>query len=94
MNIPAILAFFHVLWAVPLILVSYTRSPSSASRFKVHSLPDAPSLPRSWAGRIPVPDAEDGNEMFFWFFEAEDPIYDGNFISQCIWREWPALDSY
>lgn len=82
MNISAILSFFHVLWAVPLILVSSTRLSTGADQFEVHYLPDAPSLPRSWAGRLPIPDTEDGNSLFFWLFEAEDPAYDQNLISQ------------
>lgn len=81
MNIAAILTLFHVLWAVPLLLVSYTRPPSRASQFEVRSLPDAPDIPRSWAGRIPVPDSEDGNSMFFWLFEAEDASRYDDFVS-------------
>lgn len=84
MNINAILSFFHVLWAVPLILVSSTRLSSSVDQLEVLSLPDAPSLPRSWAGRLPIPDTEDGNSLFFWLFEAEESAYSDNLISQCI----------
>lgn len=82
MNIAAILSFFHVLWAVPLILVSSTRLSPELGEFEVASLPDSPYLPHSWAGQIPIPDTEDGNSLFFWLFEAEDPAYDENLISQ------------
>lgn len=85
MNLSAILSFFHVLWAVPLILESSSRS-ADITRFEVQSLPGSPSLPRSWAGRLPVPYTKDGNEMFFWLFEAEDPAYDDNLISGCSCR--------
>ncbi|KAL5050351.1 hypothetical protein BDW71DRAFT_173669 [Aspergillus fruticulosus] len=51
------------------------------SQFRVHSLPDGPPLPPSWAGRLPVPLAEPGNSLFFWLFQAEDAIYDNNLIS-------------
>lgn len=58
-----------------------------ASEFEVKSLPGEPQLPKSWAGRIPVPETEEGNSLFFWLFEAEDPIYDDNFISMEILTE-------
>lgn len=54
------------------------------SEFEVKSLPDGPKLPRSWAGRISVPETEEGNALFFWLFEAEDPLYDDNLISMHI----------
>lgn len=85
MHLAALLAGFHALWTVPVSLVSrmdHTPTPSNISQFKVHSLPDSPSLPPSWAGRIPVPDVEEGNSLFFWLFEAEDPAYDDNLISE------------
>ncbi|KAL6236112.1 hypothetical protein BDW75DRAFT_123136 [Aspergillus navahoensis] len=50
------------------------------SQFRVHSLPDGPPLPPSWAGRLPVPLAEPGDSLFFWLFQAEDTIYDNNLI--------------
>lgn len=51
------------------------------SNFEVKPLPDGPQLPKSWAGRLPVPETEEGNSLFFWLFEAEDLTYDDNFIS-------------
>jgi hypothetical protein len=51
------------------------------SEFEVPSLPDSPTLPRSWAGRLSIPDTEKGNSIFFWLFEAQDPAYDENVIS-------------
>ena len=85
MHLAALLAGFHALWTVPASLVSrmdHTHPPSNISQFEVHSLPNSPSLPPSWAGRIPVPDVEESNSLFFWLFEAEDPAYDDNLISQ------------
>ncbi|PYH47475.1 putative serine carboxypeptidase, partial [Aspergillus saccharolyticus JOP 1030-1] len=77
----------NILWALLPLLRSArpsNRLPllDSISQFEVHSLPGAPpsSLPTSWAGRIPVPDAKPGNALFFWLFQAEDPAYDDNLI--------------
>lgn len=58
---------------------------SDISQSKVHSLPELPEnspLPTSWAGRLPVPDVEEGNSLFFWLFETEDSAYDDNLISK------------
>lgn len=67
-------------------LIARTRQPSfDISQFEVHSLPELPeesSLPTSWAGRLPVPDVEEGNSLFFWLFETEDSTYDDNLISK------------
>ena len=84
MHLAALLAGFHALWTVPVSLVSRMdhTPPSNISQFEVHSLPDSPSLPPSWAGQIPVPDVEEGNSLFFWLFQAEDPAYDDSLISK------------
>ncbi|KAL5342574.1 Alpha/Beta hydrolase protein [Aspergillus crustosus] len=50
------------------------------SNFRVDSLPDGPSLPPSWAGRLPVPHAEPDNALFFWLFQAEDTAHDDDLI--------------
>ncbi|WEW55454.1 serine-type carboxypeptidase [Emydomyces testavorans] len=55
-------------------------APSDASTYAVKSLPDSPSVPPSWAGRMGVPGVAEGNELFFWLFEAEDKSYDNNLI--------------
>lgn len=82
MNVAAILSLFHTIWAVPMLLLSTApRTSEDVSRFEVLSLPDSPTLPRSWAGRSPIPDTEEGNSIFFWLFEAQDPGYDENLIS-------------
>jgi hypothetical protein len=54
--------------------------PQDVSEFEVKSLPDAPQLPQSWAGRLSIPGTETGNSLFFWLFEAEDMAYDDNLI--------------
>lgn len=68
----------QVLWTVRGLF-----SQSKTAQFEVHGLPDSPSLPTSWAGQLPVPGTEDGNALFFWLFQAEDPAYDDNLISEC-----------
>lgn len=83
MNIITFLFGFHALWTIQASLAARVdQAPSSISPFEVHSLPGAPSLPPSWAGRLPVPDVEEGNSLFFWLVEAEDSAYDDNLISQ------------
>ncbi|KMU88657.1 hypothetical protein CIHG_06598 [Coccidioides immitis H538.4] len=57
-----------------------TISPIDASKYAVKSLPDAQPIPRSWAGRMSVPGAAPGNEMFFWLFEPEDKAYNDNLL--------------
>lgn len=83
MHLATLLSTFHALIALPASVLARTeQAPSSISQFEVQSLPDSPSLPSSWAGRIPVPDAEEGNSLFFWLFEAEDHKYDDDLISE------------
>ncbi|RAH74304.1 putative serine carboxypeptidase [Aspergillus aculeatinus CBS 121060] len=78
MNLVAVYALIRMLW--PFLPPSLSRL--DVSQFEVHSLPGVPSsaLPTSWAGRIPVPEAEPGNSLFFWLFQAEDPAHDDNLI--------------
>jgi hypothetical protein len=64
-----------------LLLSTAPRTSVDVSQFEVLSLPDSPTLPRSWAGPLPIPDTEKGNSIFFWLFEAQDPAYDENLIS-------------
>ncbi|GIK03647.1 hypothetical protein Aspvir_007720 [Aspergillus viridinutans] len=81
MNVAAILSLFHSIWAVPMLLLSTApRTSLDVSQFEVPSLPDSPTLPRSWAGRLSIPDTEKGNSIFFWLFEAQDPAYDENLL--------------
>jgi hypothetical protein len=75
----------NAIWAIPAFVFSqdtrsYVRSYDT-SKFKVHSLPDSPALPTSWAGRLPVPGRADGNEIFFWLFQAERVEYNDTLIS-------------
>ncbi|KAJ5759725.1 Peptidase S10 serine carboxypeptidase [Penicillium odoratum] len=77
MNIALFYYLFQVFCAIPTTVLSH--APSSNSLFQVSSLPDSPTLPTSWAGRLPVPGRQ-GNEIFFWLFEAEEPAYDENLI--------------
>ncbi|KAF3400226.1 Carboxypeptidase Y [Penicillium rolfsii] len=77
MNIAPFLFFLQILRYVSNLAVSKT---AKASRFEVHSLPDSPALPASWAGRLPVPGRKDGNKIFFWLFGAENKAYDDTFI--------------
>ncbi|KAJ5368326.1 Carboxypeptidase [Penicillium cataractarum] len=77
MNITPFLCFIQFLWSIPNLPIFKS---TNASRFKVRSLPDSPTLPASWAGRLPVPGRKDGNEIFFWLFEAENKSYDDTFI--------------
>jgi hypothetical protein len=78
MNIAPLLFFIQLLWSIPNLPIFKT---ANASRFEVRSLPDSPALPANWAGRLPVPGRKDGNEVFFWLFEAENKAYDDTFIS-------------
>ncbi|KAJ5655423.1 Peptidase S10 serine carboxypeptidase [Penicillium longicatenatum] len=78
MNLAAFYYLFQLLWAIPTLVRSHTAS-YSVSPFQVSTLPDSPALPTSWAGRLPVPGRQ-GNEIFFWLFEAEQPAYDENLI--------------
>ncbi|CAG8376452.1 unnamed protein product [Penicillium salamii] len=80
MNIPAFLYFFNLLWASPSVVLSRGVDRHNVAQFKVNSLPGISSLPSSWAGRLPVPGAKKGNEIFFWLFESEKPAYDDNLI--------------
>ncbi|KAJ5176265.1 Carboxypeptidase [Penicillium canariense] len=77
MNITLFFFFFQFLWSIPNLPVFKT---ARTSQFEVRSLPDGPVLPTSWAGRLPVPGRQEGNEIFFWLFEAEDKAYDDTFI--------------
>jgi hypothetical protein len=79
MNIAPFWVFFQLLRLIPNLSPFKT---AKSSRFEVHSLPDSPALPANWAGRLPVPGREDGNEIFFWLFEAENKAYDDTFISE------------
>ncbi|PLB38911.1 putative serine carboxypeptidase [Aspergillus candidus] len=82
MDIATFYTFLYTLWAVPTVLFSSAGRPSTGgiSQFKVRSLPDSAPMPPSWAGRLPVPETEEGNALFFWLFEAEDPGYNENLI--------------
>lgn len=83
MHLATLLFSFHALIALSASVLARTeQAPSSISQFEVQSLPDSPSLSPSWAGRIPVPDAEEGNSLFFWLFEAEDRKYSDDLISE------------
>lgn len=83
MNFTTLFSLVSLARAVPELVTPHLPDPVfNASRFEVHSLPDGPSLPRSWAGRLPVPGTAVGNSLFFWLFEAEDPVYDDNLISK------------
>lgn len=82
MNFALFTYLFQVLWRIS-TNVLFPKTPySGVSRFQVHSLPGSPSLPTSWAGRLHVPGAPKGNDIFFWLFEAEDRKYDDNLISE------------
>lgn len=72
----------HRQWAMSLLFLLHPTLSFCVSQFKVDDLPGSPPLPRSWAGRLPVPDTEQGNSLFFWLFETEDIIYDDNLISK------------
>jgi hypothetical protein len=78
MDIAVMLYVLQVLWTVGGGLFSRSKT----AQFEVHVLPDSPSLPTSWAGRLPVPGTKDGNALFFWLFQTEDPAYDDNLISE------------
>ncbi|KAJ5747765.1 Peptidase S10 serine carboxypeptidase [Penicillium nucicola] len=80
MNISALLYFWNIFWATPAFLFSRTTKSPNVSQFEVHSLPDSPALPTSWAGRLPVPGRADRNDIFFWLFQAEQKTYDDNLI--------------
>ncbi|EEP81921.1 predicted protein [Uncinocarpus reesii 1704] len=53
---------------------------NDTSKYVVKSLPNAPAIPPSWAGRIGVPGVAEGNEQFFWLFETENKKYDDRLI--------------
>ncbi|KAK2763957.1 hypothetical protein FQN54_009576 [Arachnomyces sp. PD_36] len=80
MNLAVVLSLVSIAVAGPLASLTETLASQSASDFEVSSLPNSPSLPKSWAGRLPVPGTEPGNTLFFWLFEAEESAYDDNFI--------------
>ncbi|KAJ5763812.1 Peptidase S10 serine carboxypeptidase [Penicillium manginii] len=80
MNLLGMVYFFHFLWAVPVLFFSKATRGSDISRFEVNSLPGSPSLPTSWAGRLPVPGTQKGNNLFFWLFKTEDVAYDDDLI--------------
>ncbi|RAL09011.1 putative serine carboxypeptidase [Aspergillus homomorphus CBS 101889] len=81
MNLAVIYSLINTLWALPTIFRSILpHRHLDIAQFEVYSLPGAPSLPTSWAGRIPVPDTEPGNSLFFWHFQAEDIAHDDNLI--------------
>lgn len=82
MSLSSVLYFFQVLWAIPSLVFSRPGRSPDVSQFEVFSLPDSPTLPTSWSGRLPVPGAKDGNDIFFWLFETEDDAYDDNLISE------------
>lgn len=82
MNLAGFLYFFQIILSVPDFVFSRAIGSSKASQFEVRSLPDSPALPTSWAGRLPVPGAENGNDIFFWLFETEISAYDDNLISE------------
>ena len=81
MNLAAFFYIFQTLWAIPTFLSSRTTLLSNVSLFEVRSLPGSPTLPTSWAGRLPIPERKAGNDIFFWLFKAEDLAYDDNLIS-------------
>lgn len=82
MNIPAFLYFFNLLWASPSIVFTRGLDSHKTAPFRVESLPGISSLPPSWAGRLPVPGAKKGNDIFFWLFESENLVHDDNLISE------------
>lgn len=82
MNIAALLYFLNALWATPGFIFSRGTDSYNTSQFEVDHLPGVSDLPSSWAGRLPVPGTEDGNEIFFWLFQAEQPAYNDNLISK------------
>lgn len=85
MNFTILLSLVSIAIAIPHPLTLAQKDISQdISEFQVKSLPDAPELPKSWAGRLAVPGTKTGNSLFFWLFEAEDPVYDDNFISMHI----------
>ena len=86
MNISALLYFFQILWAAPGFVRLRGIGSYNTSQFEVHALPGVSDLPSSWAGRLPVPGTEDGNEIFFWLFQSEQPAFDDNLISESDWE--------
>ncbi|EPS28704.1 hypothetical protein PDE_03650 [Penicillium oxalicum 114-2] len=75
-------------WTVALFLIQLWWSMTSQllhvstrnTQYLVRSLPDTPSLPINWAGRLPVPGRKVGDEIFFWLFESETPTHGENLI--------------
>lgn len=84
MNLAGFLYFFQIVLSIPSFVFTRATGLSRTSKFEVRSLPDSLALPTSWAGRLPVPGAKTGNDIFFWLFEAEDSAYDDNLISESI----------
>lgn len=80
MEITTFVAYLRASLVVWLLLLSRSVLSFCESEFEVRHLPGSHSLPRSWAGRLPVPDMPEGNALFFWLFETEDPVYDDNLI--------------
>ena len=74
-----------ILHLLTLLTLTYTDGDFSSfskslgpniDRYAVGSLPNVSfPLPRSWAGRIHIPNAKD-DELFFWLFDAEMPSND------------------
>ncbi|KAJ5485019.1 Carboxypeptidase [Penicillium diatomitis] len=77
MTMTAVLFFAQIWWSIAARF--FPKSPFN-SQYLVQSLPEAPPLPTSWAGRLPVPGRVEGNDIFFWLFESESPVYDENLI--------------
>ncbi|KAJ5232449.1 Peptidase S10 serine carboxypeptidase [Penicillium chermesinum] len=63
MNFSLFTYLFQVIWQTPHILLFPKENFSRTSQFEVNSLPDSPTLPPSWAGRLAVPSAGQG----IWF---------------------------
>ncbi|OJJ44703.1 hypothetical protein ASPZODRAFT_18277 [Penicilliopsis zonata CBS 506.65] len=80
--VSAFFSLLHYLWVGSIWVIAGVSSPllPNISRFEVHSLPKGPALPRNWAGRLEIPEVEEGNSLFFWLFEAEEAEYDENLI--------------
>ncbi|KAL2013819.1 hypothetical protein VTN00DRAFT_1344 [Thermoascus crustaceus] len=73
MNFSTLFTLVSLAWAVPTLVTNPLNAVFNASSFEVHSLPDGPSLPRSWAGQLPVPGTLVGNSLFFWFVVQRRP---------------------
>ncbi|KAF7713196.1 Carboxypeptidase [Penicillium ucsense] len=77
MAMTAVLFFAQIWWSI--VARFFPKTPFNP-QYLVQSLPEAPPLPTSWAGRLPVPGRVEGNDIFFWLFESEIPVYDDNLI--------------